>query len=221
MDEDNEDSVGLTLPVIGKSKSTTNATPDSEHRGTMADIFGNLVSEEELLASQTPKTIKRAPPPQSHSDEELVSKTANTTPLGSDTGSEKDLSDVKKCPIPPESPLPSGKSFSRNVNRTNSNSAEELSEAVSNVSQMTACMAIDTGLATRKTLIDISELTSNSVIRTALSIGVAKSMSEDISNDYDIKSPGCMESVLASAVTTVALESALKKTSSLKLHKAI
>lgn len=214
MDEENEDSVGLTLPVIGKSKSTSNATPDSEHRGTMADIFGNLVSEEELLASQTPKSKKRAPHPQSLLDEELISKTANTTPLGSDTGSEKDLLEVKKCPIPPESPLPSSKSFSRNTNRTNA-SKEVVNEAVSNVSQMTACMAIDTGLATRRAVIDISELTSTSAIRTALSLGLAKRKSEDISNDYDIEEPGCMEAVLASAVTKVALESALKKTSGL------
>mmetsp|Transcript_13816 Transcript_13816/g.22870 ORF Transcript_13816/g.22870 Transcript_13816/m.22870 type:complete len:218 (-) Transcript_13816:287-940(-) len=217
MDEDNEDSVGLTLPVIGKSKSTTHATPDSEHRGTMADIFGNIVTEEELLASQTPPQSKRrAPPPQSLSDDDLISKTANTTPLGSDTGSEKDLSDVKKCPIPPESPLPSGKSFNRAANRTNA--SKEIHEAVSNVSQMTACMAIDTGLATRKTVIDISELTSNSVIRTALSLGLAKRKSEDISNDYDLERPGCMEAVLASAVTTVALETALKKTSGLHVQ---
>jgi hypothetical protein len=211
--DDDTDNVSLTLPVIGKSKSATHAGVSggvsagvsagvsggkggSDHRGTMADIFGNLVSDEELFPSQTPKNKNKNKSVSQSEDDVLISKTASTTPLGSDTGSEKDLSDIRRYPIPPESPLPSSnKSFGRN----RIHSAKDM-EVVASVSEMTACMAINVGLSTRKT---------------ALRIGLAKRKSEDISNNYNIESPGCMEAVLAGAVTNVALESALKKTSNL------
>jgi hypothetical protein len=238
--DDDTDNVSLTLPVIGKSKSATHAGVSggvsggvsagvsggvsagvsagvsggkggSDHRGTMADIFGNLVSDEELFPSQTPKNKNKNKSVSQSEDDVLISKTASTTPLGSDTGSEKDLSDIRRYPIPPESPLPSSnKSFGRN----RIHSAKDM-EVVASVSEMTACMAINAGLSTRKTVTGLSELAANSAIQTALRIGLAKRKSEDISNNYNIESPGCMEAVLAGAVTNVALESALKKTSNL------
>lgn len=207
MVEDND--VGFTLPVIGKSKSVSSGACQ---RGTMADIFGNLVSDEELLASQTPRNMKRNYSPLEVSENEsksTITSPNNTTSLGSDKGSEEDLSAIKRFPIPPESPLPST-SFDRG-GRVRTFSATE-QEVVSNISQMTSCLVIDAGLAKIKILSDISYLTANSVIQTGLSAGLAKRKSADMSNDCNIDVPRSMAVILATSVTSLALESALRNT---------
>jgi hypothetical protein len=204
-----KDAVSLTLPVIGKSKSTGNAG----QRGTMAALFSDLVSEEELLESQTPK-IKTRHQHQPPADE-IFHKTASTTPTNEDED-EDEASDTSQdllgitteinFPLPPASPGPStSKNNFLGRNRTYS---VDRSEALSVVSQMTACLAIDVGLAKIQTLSDVSQMTA----RAAISIGLAKRKSNDISNDYNIDKPGSMEAVLAATITTIALENALKKT---------
>ena len=208
MDEGTSD---LTLPVIEKSKSTENT--NHRQRGTMAALYGDLVSEEELLESHSATHGKRHYSPK----EEPLVHTASTTPdhdpemLGEVEvlGEEKELTPpqtgTKLCPLPPESPVPSqsfgGRSRTYSVEKSQS-------ETVSSVSQMTASLAIDVGLTKLKTVSDVSQMT----VCSAINIGLAKRKSEDISNEYDIGRAGCIEALLATTVTNIALETALQKT---------
>jgi hypothetical protein len=76
-------------------------------------------------------------------------------------------------------------------------------------------MAINTGLANITTVAELSNVTACSVISTALCLGYAKRKSADISSDFDLSRPGSLEKVLATAVTSTALERALKRTAAL------
>lgn len=199
-DATDEDTVSGILPSIGKSNSAGNT---SGQRGTMAALFDDIITEEELLMSVTPK-----------SDRHCLSYSKDTTLLTSKTAPENNLNekqDVKsefRYPIPPESPLPS-KSFERS--RNYSMEKDEESQTVSSISQLTASLVIDVGVSKLKSVSDLSQLTA----RSALNIGLAKRLSDDFSNDYDIYKPGKVENLLAATVTSIALENALRKTASM------
>ena len=184
--------MGVTLPTIGKSKSTGN----TGHRGTMAALFDDLVSDEELLTSQTPKGGKRF----HSSEEEMQVDRASTTPEHSNKRIE-DKNELR-TPIPPESPVPS-----KNFDRSRSYSAEKEKEAFTKLCQKTAGLAIDVGMSKMHTISHLSQMTACSVI----DIGLASRKTEDENNDYDLNKPGSIESLLASTVTKIALDNALKK----------
>lgn len=159
--------ISSKLPVIGKCKSA------SSQRSTMAALFQDLVPDEELLESQTPKSTKR-----NFIETDSSPIKNNVEPCESPNNSE-----TFSFPTPPKSPAPSVRG------RTKSSTPQEKRiKVISDVSNWTALMAIEVGLAKVRS-------------------------SADKSSSYSIDRPGAIESVLAATLTSVTLKSCIDKTS--------